>query len=230
MILAVCQLDWCIVTLIVKVIGRAAELMYYYFNSSFGGFIRAYGNLNWVTKEPELIPCNLISAQTQGCLIQKEKAHVKAFQRFQMWRQVSTWHEKSHPWHNLPGKVMKWPLHTVTALLLACSSHFFLPIHSLPEGESPAGQGQHLWNNQDTAEQIKTNVFKEMWALPLEICNWIFQMQSMPPFPKLWTLFVWWHGKRYSSNISPQMPESNPILVLGKSNSPVENSTEAAMH
>lgn len=68
--------------------------------------------------------------------------------------------------------------------LLPCYLHA-LPLFSAnpqPEGESPVGQRQHLWNNQDSAEQIKTNVVKETGALPLEICNWVFKMPSMQSF------------------------------------------------
>lgn len=202
MILAVCQLDWCVVTLIVKVIGRAAELMYYYFNSSFGGFIRAYGNLNWVTKEPELIHWNLVSTQTRGCLIQKEKAHVEALERFQMWRLVCTWHRKSHPWHNLLGNIMKWPLgshiYPVTALLLACSPHFFC--QSTAYLRVRALQGM---DNACEITGIQRNKSKQMCLRKCELCHWKSATKSSKCnpcnlFPKLQTLLVWGHGKSYN--------------------------------
>lgn len=63
--------------------------------------------------------------------MQKEKA----FQRFQIWRLVCAFNEhtllywQSHPWHNLLGTIMEWPLsyyiRPVTALLLARSPLFF---------------------------------------------------------------------------------------------------------
>lgn len=66
------------------------------------------------------------------------------------------------------------------------------------------------------------HTFTALLLLTLEICNRVFKCNPCSIFPKLWTLFVSWHGRSYSWNISPQMPESNSILILGQSSSPVE--------
>lgn len=96
--------------------------MYYYFNSSFGGFIRAYGNLNWVAKEPGLIHWDLMAAQTQGCPLwaTSEVSNMKTGMHF---NENTFLYWQGHPWHHLLGTTMDWPfsyyVHPFTALLLA---------------------------------------------------------------------------------------------------------------
>lgn len=63
--------------------------------------------------------------------------------------------------------------------------------------------------------------------LPYYLLHWksavgFFKCNPGNLFPKLWTLLVSRHGRSYSWNISPQMPESNSILILGQSSCPVE--------